>query len=138
LYDINTPSLIYKILSFISNHKIIIYITIIAMPVIHELFHIAVIFNKGDFSITFKHFFFWITSNAEMSKSRYFTFAFFPLFILSAIPFILSFFTFNNLAYVFRIIALYNLIISAADIINTIFILSKPNKAIFYRGIYHT
>jgi len=118
-YDINSQSviLIYKIFSYISNHRSIIYITIITMPVIHELLHIAVIFNKGDFSITFKHFFFWITSNAEMSKFRYFTFTFLPLFILAGIPFILSFFAFNTLAFIFRVIALYNLIISTASVL---------------------
>ena len=136
-YDINMNSSIYKILSYISNHKSIIYISLIAMFIGHEILHIIVIFKKGDFSITFNWLYFWITTNAEMSKFRYFLFTFLPLFILAAIPFIISLFIFNDLAFIIRLIAFGNLIISSADIINIIFILTKPNKAIFCRGMYH-
>ena len=136
-HDINMQSLSYKMLNYVSNHKSIIYISLIAMVIIHEMLHIAVIFNKGDFSITFKYLYFWITTNAELSKICYFTFAFLPLFILSIIPFIISLFIFNDLAFIIRIVAFLNLIVSSADIINIVFILSKPNRAIFCQGMYY-
>jgi len=113
------------------------YILIIAIFIIHEILHIAVIFHKGDFSITFSNLYIWITTNAELSKFRYFIFVFLPLLILTVIPFIISLFFYNNLTYVIRIFAFFNLIISSADILNTIFILPKPNKAIFCRGMYY-
>ena len=137
-YDINMQSSIYKILNYISNHKNMIYISLIVIFIIHELLHIVVIFNKGDFSITFKYLFFWISTDAEMAKFRRFTFVFLPLFILTVMPFIISLFIFNDLAYIIRIIALFNLMVSSADIIISAFILSKPNKAIFCGGMYHT
>ena len=120
----------------ISIPRSAIYISLIAMLVVHEILHIAVIFSKGDFSITFRHLFFWINTDAELSKFRYFIFICLPLFILSVIPFIISLFFYNNLTYVLRIIAFFNLIISSADVINAVFILPKPNKAIFCRGMY--
>jgi|GEM_PF-1505822 len=120
----------------ISIPKSLIYLSVILVWFIHEIIHIAVIFNKGDFSVTFKNLFFWINTNAELSKFRYLIFISLPLLVLTAIPFVISLFMFNNLTYVLRIYAFYNLIISPADIINIIFILPKPNKAIFYGGMY--
>jgi hypothetical protein len=118
--DINPHSLSHEILSYISDN---IFILIIAVFIIHELLHITVIFNKADFSITFSKLYFWINTNAELSKYRAFTFVFLPLFILTVTPFISSLFITNDLAYFFRIIAFLNLIISSADIINSTFIL---------------
>ena len=121
----------------ISIPQSLIYISLIAIIIIHEMLHIAVIFNKGDFSITFHNLFFWIATNAELSKLRYFIFIFLPLLILTVIPFIISLFIFNDLKYILKIYSLFNLLISSADVINTVFVLSKPNKAIFDSGMYH-
>ena len=136
-YDINMQSQIYKILDYISNNKSIIYILLAVIFIIHEILHITVIFKKWDFSITFKYLFLWISTNAELSKFRQLTFTSLPLFMLTVIPFIISLFVFNDLAYIIRIIAFFNLMVSSADIINSFFILIKPNKAIFCGGMYY-
>ena len=142
LFMIYTKNYIPKVMKYDLNLQVsipqwVIYISVIAMLIIHEILHVAVILNKGDFSITFSNLFFWVTTNAELSKFRYFIYIFLPLLIFTVIPFIISLFISNDLAHIIRIIAFGHILFSPADIINSIFTLTKPNKAIFCRGMYY-
>ena len=103
---------------------------------LHEFLHIAVVNKKGDISLTFQGLFFWIHTNAVLSKTRFWIFMSLPFIALSIMPAIFSFFVSGNLKSIFLFISWLNLWISASDIINSFLIIIKPNKSIFYRGYY--
>ena len=60
--------------------------------IIHESLHILVINKKGDISLTFRGTFFWLHTNAVLSKTRFWIFMSLPLIGLSVVPAIVSFF----------------------------------------------
>lgn len=60
--------------------------------IIHETLHIIVINKKSDISLTFSGIFFWLHTNAILSKPRFWVFMSLPLIILSVVPAIASFF----------------------------------------------
>lgn len=109
---------------------------IVGVFVIHEALHMLVIHKKGDISLTFKGIYFWIHTNAILSKKRYWVFMTLPFISLTIIPAIASFFVAGDLQAILLFIAWYNLIISASDIVNSILILLKPNRTEFCRGYY--
>lgn len=103
---------------------------------IHELLHVLIVFSKGDLSLTHSGIFFWLNSDAKMTKTRFFSFVSTPFLVLTALPAIASLFVNGDLMYLLQFIAWINSIIAGADIINMVLILFKPRKAIFYRGFY--
>ena len=54
--------------------------------IIHECLHILVIYKKGDISLTFSGRFFWLHTNAVLSKTRFWIFMSLPLIALSVVP----------------------------------------------------
>ncbi len=113
--------------------KSIIFILVF---IVHELLHILVIYKIGDISLTHSGIFFWLNSNAIMSKKRFWLFMTLPLLVLTILPiFVLPFtygFAFDVLMYILWI----NSIIAGSDIINSILIAIKPSNAKFCRGYY--
>lgn len=115
------------------------YIRLIIFMVVfvcHELLHIVVVYRIGDISLTHSGIFFWLYSDAVMSKKRFWMFMSLPLLALTVIPMCVLLFAkgviFDGLLYVLSI----NAIIAGADIINAVLIAIKPAKAVFYRGYY--
>ncbi len=104
--------------------------------VCHELLHIVVVYRIGDLSLTHSGIFFWLNSDAVMSKVRFWMFMTLPFLGLTLVPGVVLLFTDGFLFEVLRYVAWINAIIAGSDIINSVLILLKPNKAKFYRGFY--
>ncbi len=104
--------------------------------IIHEILHILVINKKGDISLTFSGTFFWLHTNAVLSKMRFWFFMSLPFITLSVMPVIASFFVSGNTKSILWFICWINLIISSSDIINSLLIAIKPKNSIFCRGYY--
>ena len=104
--------------------------------VIHESLHILVINKKGDISITFRGIFFWMHTNAVLSKTRFWIFMSLPLIGLSVVPAVVSFFVSGDSQSILLFVSWINLIISASDIINSFLIAMKPKNSVFCRGYY--
>lgn len=113
--------------------KSIIFISVF---IVHELLHILVVYKIGDISLTHSGIFFWLNSNAIMSKTRFWLFMTLPLLGLTILPIFVLPFTrgvaFDVLMYILWI----NAIIAGSDIINSILIAVKPSNAKFCRGYY--
>ena len=120
----NFPSIFQKLLIFI-----IVYL-------IHELFHIVVIYRIGNISLTHSGIFFWINSDAKMSKARFWLFMTLPFLLLTIVPCIIMHWVNGEMFPYLQYVAWINAIIAGADIINSVLILIKPRKSIFYRGYY--
>lgn len=120
------------------NHmtKFPLILIIVLVFLIHEALHILVINNKGDISLTFRGIYFWLNTNAILSKKRFWVFMSLPFIVLSVIPVITSFFVSGDSKAFILFISWFNLIISSSDIVNSLLILLKPNKSVFYRGYY--
>lgn len=103
---------------------------------VHELLHILCIFNRGDISITHSGIFFWIHSNAVMTKWQFWLFMTLPFLGLTVLPLVILPFVSEGLVDFLLFVAWLNAVIAGADILNSILILSKPRKAKFYRGYY--
>lgn len=108
----------------------------IGVFICHELLHILVVCKIGDISLTHSGIFFWLNSNAIMSKRRFWLFMTLPLLVFTLIPMIflwlLEGYIFDMMLYVVWI----NAIIAGSDIINSVLIAFKPSHAKFYRGYY--
>ena len=102
----------------------------------HEFLHIIVVKRKGNISLTFRGIFFWLHTDAVLSKTRFWVFMNLPFIVLSVMPAIVSFFLSGNSKSILLFVSWINLWISASDIINSILILIKPKHSIFYRGYY--
>ncbi|UNK21403.1 DUF3267 domain-containing protein [Paenibacillus sp. N3/727] len=120
--------------TYITNRPLILIF--IFVFIIHEILHILVINNKGDISLTFRGIFFWLNTNAVLSKKRFWVFMSLPFIILTIIPVIASFFISGDIKSLILFISWINLIISSSDIVNSFLILIKPNKSVFCRGYY--
>jgi hypothetical protein len=121
----------------ITNSPLILIIFVVF--IIHEIIHILVIHRKGDISLTFRGIFFWLNTNAILSKRRFWSFMSLPFIVLTVIPAITSFFVSGEIRTLLLFISWFNLVISLSDIINSLLILNKPNKpnkAEFCRGYY--
>ncbi|QTD43472.1 DUF3267 domain-containing protein [Sporosarcina sp. Te-1] len=116
----------------------ILYLVLISIMVflIHECLHILVVYKKGDISLTFRGIFFWLHTNAVLSKTRFWVFMTLPFLVLSVVPAILSFYTSGNSKSILLFISWINTIISAADIYNSVLIAMKPKNSVFCRGYY--
>ncbi|MCM3616072.1 DUF3267 domain-containing protein [Sutcliffiella horikoshii] len=121
---------------FTNIHIFLLIITGILVFIIHECIHIFVIHKKGDISLTFSGIFFWINTNAILSKYRFLAFMSFPFLILSVVPVILSFYVSGDVIFILLYIGWLNTLISASDIINSFLIAIKPKNTIFCRGYY--
>lgn len=104
--------------------------------IIHETLHIIVINKKGDISLTFSGIFFWLHTNAFLSKPRFCLFMSLPLLVLSVVPAIASFFLSGDLKSILLFVSWINAVISGSDIINSFLIAIKPKNAIFCKGYY--
>jgi hypothetical protein len=121
-------------LTQLTNFPLLLIIVVVF--VIHEALHMIVINKKGDMSLTFKGIYFWLNTNAILSKKRFWIFMSLPFIGLTVIPAIASFFVSGELKALLLFISWFNLIISSADIVNSILILLKPNNAMFCKGYY--
>ena len=102
--------------------------------ILHECLHILVIKQKGDISLTFSGIFFWINTNAVLSKVRFWFFMSLPFVVLSVVPAILWFYVSGDLKLILLFISWFNTLISASDIINSVLIALKPKNTLFCRG----
>ena len=118
----------------LTKYPIILIIVLVFL--LHEVLHILVVNKKGDISLTFKGIYFWLNSNAILSKRRYWVFMSLPFIALTVVPAIASFFVSGDIKSILIFISWYNLITSSSDILNSVLILMKPSKSMFYRGYY--
>lgn len=123
--------------TWFSSFDIFAFVLIgILVFILHELLHIVVVNKKGDISLTFRGIFFWLHTDAILSKTRFWIFMSLPLIALSVVPAIVSFFVSGNIKSILLFVSWINLLISSSDIINSFLILIKPKNSIFYRGYY--
>ncbi|MCM3638874.1 DUF3267 domain-containing protein [Sporosarcina luteola] len=122
--------------SFTHMTKFSILFIVILVFVSHEALHILVINKKGDMSLTFKGIYFWLNTNAVLSKKRFWIFMSLPFIVLTIIPAITSFYVSGDFKALILFVSWFNLIISASDIVNSFLILIKPNSSVFCRGYY--
>lgn len=111
-------------------------IIFIAVFVCHELLHVLVICRIGDVSLTHSGIFFWLNSNAVMSKKRFWLFMTLPLLGLTILPMLVLPLAKGLVYDVLLYILWINAIIAGSDIINSILIAIKPSNTEFYRGYY--
>ncbi|MHA7966952.1 DUF3267 domain-containing protein [Paenibacillus sp. CAU 1782] len=107
-----------------------------AIFILHEALHVGVIYSKGDISLTFRGIFFWLNTNAELSKGRFWIFMTLPFIALTVVPLAACFAVPESIRPPLLFIAWVNSVISSSDFFNSILILVKPNKAVFCRGYY--
>ena len=103
---------------------------------IHESLHILVINKKDDISLTFRGTFFWLHTNAVLSKTRFWIFMSLPLIALTVVPAIVSFYVSGNSKTILLFVSWINLLFSSSDIINSFLIAIKPKNSVFCRGYY--
>jgi Protein of unknown function (DUF3267). len=115
--------------------KLLIFILVY---IIHELLHVVVVFRQGNFSLTHSGIFFWLNSDAIMSKNRFWLFMTLPFLGLTVLPWVSLFFVSSEWYDLLRYVLWINAIIAGSDIINSVLILTKPRGAVFYRGYYKT
>lgn len=120
------------------THINILYLIIIGIFVfiIHECLHIFVIYKKGDISLTFSGRFFWLNTNAILSKMRFWVFMSLPFILLSVVPAVLSFYVSGNIKSIILFVCWINSLISSSDIYNSFLIAIKPRNTVFCRGYY--
>ena len=109
---------------------------IIPVFLIHELLHILVVFRIGDIYLTHSGFFFWLHSDAHMSKIRFLIFMSLPFLVLSVLPLVIKLFYTGPLVPYISYIAWINSIMASSDILNSMLILIKPRNSVFWRGYY--
>lgn len=111
---------------------------VLGIPVFvtHELLHFLVVFRIGNVSLTRSGIFFWIHSDAHMSKGRFWLFMSLPLVMLTLVPAALAAAVSGPVRPYLVYIAWLNAMIAGSDIINSVLILFKPRNAVFYRGYY--
>lgn len=126
---------VFRIWSFF--HHYIYFLIFLLTFLIHEFLHVAVVINKGDISLTHSGIFFWLNTDAKMTKLRFWLFMSMPLLVLSLLPAVMALVINQPVREYFISISWINAIIAGADIINSALILCKPAKAIFYRGFVY-
>ncbi|MCU5198235.1 DUF3267 domain-containing protein, partial [Bacillus mobilis] len=104
--------------------------------IIHECLHIIVINKMGDISLTCSGIFFWLNTNAILSKARFWIFMSLPIIVLSVVPAIISSFVSGNIKSILLFICWINTFISASDIYNSFLIAMKPKNSFFCRGYF--
>ena len=133
--------LVIFLLSFFSRqlrsvHILIRLAVVFPLFILHELLHILVIFRKGDLYLNQSGIFFWLNPDMKLTKPLFWLFMSLPLLVLTVLPLIVLIFYSGFLSPYILYIAWLNAILSGSDIINSILILIKPGKAVFYRGYY--
>lgn len=120
------------------THINLFYLIIMGMIVfaIHECLHVLVVYKKGDVSLTFSGIFFWLNTNATLSKTRYWLFMSLPFLVLSIVPAITSFYVSGNIRSILLFVCWINTFISGSDIYNSFLIAIKPKNSFFCRGYY--
>lgn len=111
-------------------------LAIVPLFLVHEALHVATVYTQGDISLTFRGIFFWLNTDAVMSKARFWLFMSLPFLLLSVVPGGLAWFFTGEVRHFLLFLAWVNGIISSSDIINSVLILAKPRHAIFCRGYY--
>ncbi|WP_248512556.1 DUF3267 domain-containing protein [Sporosarcina sp. NCCP-2222] len=120
-----------------THQKIYFLIAIsILVFIIHECLHILVVYKEGDISLTFSGIFFWLHTNAVLSKPRFWIFMTLPFIGLTIVPAVLSFYVSEDLKSILLFVSWINAIISAADIYNSVLIAIKPKNSVFCRGYF--
>lgn len=109
---------------------------IIPVFLIHELLHVLVVFRIGDIYLTHSGLFFWLRSDAHMSKIRFLIFMSLPFLALSVLPLVIKLFYTGPLVPYISYIAWINSIMASSDILNSMLILIKPRNSVFWRGYY--
>ncbi|MFS0780242.1 DUF3267 domain-containing protein [Bacillus sp. 1P06AnD] len=122
--------------SFSHIHIYLLVIIGILVFIIHECIHIVAVNKKGDSSFTFSGLFFWLHTNAILSKIRFWVFMSAPFLLLSVMPAILSFYVSSNITSILLFISWINAVISSSDIINSMLIMIKPRKSVFCSVYY--
>lgn len=115
---------------------IVLFLIGIFVFILHEILHIIVINKKGDISLTFSGIFFWLHTNAILSKLRFWIFMSLPFMALSVVPFIVSLFLSEDIKSILLFVSWINALISASDIINSFLIAIKPKNSVFCKGYY--
>lgn len=108
----------------------------ISVFIIHETLHIIVVNKKGDISLTFSGIFFWLHTDAILSKPRFWVFMSLPFIALSVVPGFISLFLSEDIKSIFLFVSWINSLISASDIINSLLIAIKPKNSVFCKGYY--
>nr|WP_240515881.1 metalloprotease family protein [Bacillus cereus] len=70
----------------------------------------------GDISLTCSGIFFWLNTNAILSKAKFWIFMSLSIIVLSVIPAIISSFVSGNIKSILLFVCWINAIISASDI----------------------
>lgn len=109
---------------------------LIGIFIFHEALHVGVVYTKGDISLTFRGIFFWLNTNAELGKGRFWLFMTLPFLALTLVPLAASFAAPASVKPLLLFIAWVNGIISSSDILNSVLIAMKPRQAVFCRGFY--
>ncbi|MFK3937495.1 DUF3267 domain-containing protein [Alkalihalobacillus sp. NPDC078783] len=122
--------------SFSQLNMFSIFLLAIGTFITHEWIHIVTVYKKGDMSLTFKGIFFWLHTNAVLSKPRFFLFMSSPFTFLTIVPGTLSLFTSGELQVIMLFVCWINTFYSASDLFNSVLILLKPRNSKFYRGFY--
>lgn len=104
--------------------------------VIHEALHFVTIFGKDDISFTHSGIFFWINTNAVLTKKHFLLFMSLPIIVLSGATWVMSLFVNARMGEILMVVCWFNLIIASSDIINTILIGIKPYNSVFCKGLY--
>ncbi|MGV2806510.1 DUF3267 domain-containing protein, partial [Clostridium perfringens] len=93
-------------------------------------------YKLGDISLTFSSIFFWLNTDAPLSKKRFWLFMSLPLMMLSIVPAFASIGMSGFMKSLMLYICWFNMVLSSSDIINSFLILIKPKNSIFCRGYY--
>ena len=109
---------------------------IIFILLLHESLHVLPVIKYGDISLNIKSGFFWVKTNAELSKKHQILYLSLPLIILSVIPLFLALFFSEQLKFLLIFISFINIACSTSDILNLFYVISKPNNSIFCMGNY--
>ena len=111
---------------------------VIPVFVTHELLHFVTVYRIGDVSLTHSGIFFWMNSGAHMTKGRFWLFMSLPLLVLTFAAAAMALVIPGPARPYLVYIAWLNAVIAGSDIINSVLILFKPRKAVFWRGYYKT
>lgn len=109
---------------------------ILPVFLIHEILHILVVFKIGDIYLMHSGIFFWLHSDAHMSKIHFWIFMTLPFLVLTIFPLIIKIFYKGTFVPYLDYIAWINAIMASSDILNSMLILIKPYNSVFYHGYY--
>ena len=109
---------------------------IVPVFLIHEVLHILVVFKIGNLYLMHSGIYFWLHSDAHMSKIRFWIFMTLPFLVLTVLPITTKIFYTGTFEPYLAYIAWINAIMAGSDILNSILILIKPSNSVFWRGYY--